>query len=69
MSGRQQGELQLLVVLDMADDDRTPYQVCESLRFALEAGIATGYIERVLYVDDMPAGTRILAPGERNGRA
>ena len=62
-------ELQLLVVLDMTDDDRTPRQACEALRHALEAGHATGYPERVLYVDDIPAGTRILAPPETNGRA
>jgi len=56
-------------VLDVTDDDRTPRQACEALRHALEAGHATGYPERVLYVDDIPAGTRILAPPETNGRA
>jgi hypothetical protein len=63
------GELQLLVVLDMTGDDRTPADVCRALRTALEAGRGTGYLERVLFVDDLPAGVRILAPGERNGRA
>ena len=62
-------ELQVLVVLDMAGDDRAPHQVCEALRHALEAGRATGYLERVLFVDDLPEDTRILGPGERNGRA
>jgi len=58
------GELQLLVVLDMADDDRTPGEVARDVRYALETGH-----ERVIHVEDLPAGVRILAPGERNGRA
>jgi hypothetical protein len=58
------GELQLLVVLDMAADDRTPGEVARNVRYALETGH-----ERVIHVEDLPAGVRILAPGERNGRA
>jgi hypothetical protein len=58
------GELSVVVVVDTADDDRPPHQVAADLRAALEhAG------ERIIYAEDLPEGTRILAPGERNGRA
>jgi hypothetical protein len=62
------GELQLLVVLDVADDDRTPGEIARDVRHALETGHGR-YLERVIHVEDLPAGVRILAPGERNGRA
>jgi hypothetical protein len=58
------GELSVVVVVDMADDDRPPGQVTADLRAALErAG------ERIIYAEDLPEGVRILAPGEENGRA
>jgi hypothetical protein len=62
------GELQLLVVLDMTDDDRTPGEIAQDVQHALETGHGR-YLERVIHVEDLPAGVRILAPGERNGRA
>ena len=57
-------ELSVIVVIDVADDDRRPSQIAADVRAALErAG------ERAIYAEDLPEGTRILAPGERNGRA
>jgi hypothetical protein len=64
-------ELLVLVVVDVTGDDRTPGQVAADVRVALEHGPARCYRpgERVIYVEDLPDGTRISAPGERNGRA
>lgn len=62
-------ELVLVVVLDMTDDDRRPGDVAELVARGLESGRGTGYLERVIHVEDLPPGTRILSPGERNGRA
>jgi hypothetical protein len=64
MTIQPDGELQLLVVLDVADDGRSPGEIARDVRHALGR-----YLERVIYVEDLPAGVRILAPGERNGRA
>jgi hypothetical protein len=57
-------ELSVLVVLDMTDDDRKPHEVADYVRRALEI-----CDEQIIHVADLPPGTRILAPGERNGRA
>jgi hypothetical protein len=61
-------ELAVLVVVDMADEERTPGQVAADIRRTLETGHAR-YLERVIHVEDLPADVQILAPGERNGRA
>lgn len=57
-------ELEVLVVVSTADDDRQPGRIAETIRRTL-----AGAGEVVIYVEDLPAGVRILAPGERNGRA
>jgi len=61
-------ELCILVVLDMTDDDRRPYEVAREIRHTIETGHGR-YLERVIHVEDLPADTHIMAPGERNGRA
>ena len=55
-------------MLDVTGDGRRPGDIAREVKHALETGHPK-YLERVVYVDDMPEGTRILAPGERNGRA
>lgn len=57
-------ELEVLVVVSTADDERPPGRIAESIKRTLAAAG-----EVVVYVEDLPAGVRILAPGERNGRA
>jgi len=69
MTGTEHGqELCLLVVLDVTGDGRRPGDIAREVKHALETGHPK-YLERVVYVDDIPAGTRILAPPETNGRA
>jgi hypothetical protein len=58
------GELSVIVVIDVSDDDRTPGQVALDVAKAAERGG-----EHLIYWEDLPPGVRILAPGERNGRA
>ncbi len=69
MTGTEHGqELCLLVVLDVTGDGRRPGDIAREVKHALETGHPK-YLDRVVYVDDMPAGTRILAPPETNGKA
>lgn len=58
------GELSVLVVIDISDDDRQPGEIVRTLERTLKAAG-----ELVVYAEDLPTGVRILAPGERNGRA
>lgn len=57
------GELSVLVVVDVSYDDRRPGEIARDLERTLRAAG-----ELAVYVEDLPTGVRILAPGERNGR-